>query len=70
MLKLWYFAKGLKDKASLLAIRDDESGATMIEYSVLIALLSVLLVVAIGLIGGNLLVQWQALCTALGVVGC
>ena len=72
MLTLWFNVKDLKDKAKagLMAIRDDESGATMIEYSVLIGLLTAALVLAITLVSGYLPVAWQALCTALTGAAC
>jgi Flp pilus assembly pilin Flp len=43
----------------------NKSGATMIEYSVLIALLTVLLIVTIGLVGDQILVAWTTLNTSL-----
>jgi pilus assembly protein Flp/PilA len=43
----------------------NKSGATMIEYSILIALITVALVATIILVGGKLLVAWTQLNLAL-----
>jgi pilus assembly protein Flp/PilA len=43
----------------------NKSGATMIEYSILIALITVALVATIILVGGKLLVAWNSLNAAL-----
>lgn len=43
----------------------NKSGATMIEYTVLIALITVALVVLIGTVGGKLVLKWTALNTAI-----
>jgi pilus assembly protein Flp/PilA len=43
----------------------NKSGATMIEYSILIALITVALVATIILVGGKLLVAWTTLNRAL-----
>ena len=43
----------------------NKSGATMIEYSVLIALITVALIITIGLVGGQILTAWQTLNTNL-----
>jgi pilus assembly protein Flp/PilA len=43
----------------------NKSGATMIEYSILIALITVALVATIILVGGKLLVAWTTLNLAL-----
>jgi pilus assembly protein Flp/PilA len=43
----------------------NKSGATMIEYSILIALITVALVATIILVGGKLLVAWTGLNAAL-----
>jgi pilus assembly protein Flp/PilA len=35
-------------------IRRDEKGATAVEYGIMVALIAVVIIVAVGLIGGNL----------------
>ena len=44
----------------------DESGAAMVEYSILIGLIAAAVVAAIILIGDWIVVQWDALVAALG----
>ena len=55
--------------AKTLAARfwKDESGASMIEYTILIGLITVALVGSIGLVAGDLGTRWDTLKTALGV---
>ena len=65
MLKLYFKAQTL-----LADLKEDREGATIIEYSLLIGLLTVAIVGAVVLMGGWLLTQWQALCTATTVAGC
>ena len=62
------FLRVLKSKASekRLALREDESGATMIEYSILVGLITVALVGLIVIIGAWLVTQWTALQAAIG----
>lgn len=45
---------------------NDESGATLVEYSILIALMAALTITAIDNVAGTLTTRWQALDTALG----
>jgi pilus assembly protein Flp/PilA len=42
-------------------LRKDENGATMIEYSILIGIITVLAIVSIGLMGEYVASQWAAL---------
>lgn len=60
MVRLYKYAKKQIDK-----LREDESGATMIEYSVLIALITVALVFLITTVGGQLVTAWTTLTGAL-----
>ena len=55
--------------AKTLAARfwKDESGATLIEYTILISLITVALVGTIGLVAGDLGARWVELRDALGV---
>lgn len=48
------------------SFKRDESGATLIEYSLLIGLITVVAVVAIGLVGVWVNGQWTDLQTAIG----
>jgi pilus assembly protein Flp/PilA len=57
-------------KGLLARLRKDDNGATMIEYSILIGLITAAAVVAIGAMGGYVTTSWQTLCTATGVAGC
>ena len=43
----------------------DESGATAIEYGLIAALISVVIIAALGLVGTNLSAKFQAVATAL-----
>lgn len=52
-------------KARLQQLRDDESGASLIEYSLLIGLISVVIVGAIVTIGTTLNGKWTSLNTTL-----
>ena len=45
---------------------DDQDGAAMIEYTVLISLITIALIVVIGLVATQLLGNWNTLLTALG----
>jgi pilus assembly protein Flp/PilA len=56
----------LKTSGKRLSLRKDESGATMIEYSVLVGLITVALVATIVIIGTWLNTQWTALQAAVG----
>ena len=60
MVRLYKYAK-----KQIARIRQDESGATMIEYSVLIALVTVVLVALITTVGGQLVTAWTTLTGAL-----
>jgi pilus assembly protein Flp/PilA len=72
MLKL--YVAGLNRLAAMQSrvaeLKEDRSGATIIEYSLMIGLLTVLVVAAVVLVGEWLQDQWQALCTATGIAGC
>lgn len=45
-------------------LRKDEKGATMIEYSILIGIITVLAIAAIGTMGEYVASQWAALVSA------
>ena len=45
-------------------LRKDNSGATMIEYSILIGIITVAAIAMIGLMGGYVTEQWTELVTA------
>ena len=45
-------------------MRKDEKGATMIEYSILIGIITVLAITSIGLMGDYVVTQWSALVAA------
>jgi pilus assembly protein Flp/PilA len=66
MLKLWIKSQNLvqdcKDK--LQALRTNESGATMIEYSILIGLITVALVATIIALRPLLVAAWEAVVAA------
>ena len=54
----------------LARTRKDENGATMIEYSILIGIITAAAIGAIVLMGGYVVSQWTTLCTAASVTGC
>jgi pilus assembly protein Flp/PilA len=58
MTKLWGF---------LARVRKDESGATMIEYSILIGIITAAAIGAIVLMGGYVTSQWAKLTSAVGL---
>jgi pilus assembly protein Flp/PilA len=60
MIRLYRYAKKQIDK-----LRQDESGATMIEYSVLIGLITVAIIVAVTTVGTWIGTQWTNLAAAL-----
>jgi pilus assembly protein Flp/PilA len=66
VLKTYFAAKtkieGLKDRLS-----KDESGAALIEYSILIGLITAAAVTAVGVIGGWVTDQWTTLQGNLGL---
>jgi pilus assembly protein Flp/PilA len=41
-------------------VRRDEKGATAVEYGIMVALIAVVIIVAVGLIGGNLTSTFNA----------
>ena len=45
-------------------LRKDQKGATMIEYSILIGIITVLAIASIGLMGDYVASQWAALVSA------
>ena len=49
----------------LKGLKDDESGASLIEYTVLLAILLVAVITIIAAVGGWILNQWSALNNAL-----
>ena len=49
----------------LIAFLRDESGATAIEYGLIAALISVVIITAVTLVGTNLTATFQAIATAL-----
>jgi pilus assembly protein Flp/PilA len=61
MTRLWGF---------LARTRKDDSGATMIEYSILIGIITAAAIGAIVLMGGYVASQWAYLCSNVGVTGC
>ena len=47
-------------------LRKDQEGATMIEYSILIGIITVAAITMIGLMGGYVVSKWAALVSATG----
>ncbi|MFE4834314.1 Flp family type IVb pilin [Arthrobacter sp. NPDC056691] len=48
-------------------VRRDEKGATAVEYGIMVALIAVVIIVAVGLIGGNLTTTFNSVaCAAKG----
>ncbi|QKD04364.1 Flp family type IVb pilin [Mesorhizobium loti] len=45
--------------------RDDENGAAMVEYSILIGIITVAAIAAIGVVGGYVSGKWTTLSTTL-----
>jgi pilus assembly protein Flp/PilA len=62
MVRLYKYAK-----QQIAKLHKDESGATMIEYSVLIGLITVATIAAITIIGPWISLQWTTLQAALGL---
>ena len=62
-IKNWF----LRIRGVAKDIRGDESGATMIEYSILIGLVTALIIGAIVSVGTWVQTQWTTLCTAMGI---
>jgi pilus assembly protein Flp/PilA len=56
----------VKAQMALEQFKRNQSGASLVEYSLLIGLITVAAVVAIGGIGAWVSTQWGALCTATG----
>jgi pilus assembly protein Flp/PilA len=56
----------VKAQVALNSFKRNESGATLIEYSLLIGLITVLVVVAVTGVGTWANTQWTGLCTAVG----
>ncbi|QKC84396.1 Flp family type IVb pilin [Mesorhizobium sp. NZP2077] len=52
-----------------MQFRNDENGAAMVEYSILIGIIAAVSIVAIIAIGGWVGSQFTGLCTALGTNG-
>jgi pilus assembly protein Flp/PilA len=57
----------LRAKKAAISLWNDESGASLLEYSILIGLIAAGAVVSIGKIGVWVGDQWTALQTALGI---
>jgi len=53
-------------KSIFARLHRDKRGATMVEYSVLIALITAALIVVIGSVATQVNLKWSALATALG----
>jgi len=50
-------------------VRRDEKGATAVEYGIMVALIAVVIIVAVGLIGGNLTTTFNSVaCSVKGGV--
>jgi len=60
MVRLYWYAKKQIER-----LHQDEGGATMIEYSVLIGLITVAIIVAVTTVGTWVGGQWTALAAAL-----
>ena len=52
-------------KSNFARLHRDKRGATMVEYSVLVGLITILLVGVIGTVGGQIQDNWDALSLAL-----
>lgn len=58
-------------KSVLMRLRDDESGATMLEYAVMVALISAAAVVLVGSLGTEVTESFQLVCDTMnGGVAC
>lgn len=51
------------------SLKDDDNGATMVEYSLLIGLITVAVVAIIATVGTWITTQWTTLQTAIGAGG-
>lgn len=51
-------------------LRDDVKGATMVEYSILIGLITAAVIAIVATVGTWVTTQWQTLCTALTGAAC
>lgn len=54
----------VKTRLAVEKLKEDIKGASLVEYSLLIGIISAAVVVTIGLIGGKVVGWWQALDTA------
>lgn len=63
MVRLYWYVK-----KQIARIRQDESGATMIEYSVLVGLITIALIATVLLVGGQIQGVWNALTAALATI--
>lgn len=52
-------------KNQIIRFMKDEEGATAIEYGLIVGLISVVIAVSVGLIGGNLQTLFERISTAL-----
>jgi pilus assembly protein Flp/PilA len=59
----------VKAQVALNSFKRNESGATLIEYSLLIGLITVVAVVAVGAVGLWVNTQWEGLETTLTTAG-
>ena len=75
MLKLWLLLESWKQQVGnwkdltskhLEALRKDESGAALIEYSILIGLIAAAVIATIVLVSGWVVAAWTTLLTNLG----
>jgi pilus assembly protein Flp/PilA len=55
-----------KIRNTMVALRDDESGAALVEYSILIGLIAAAVIASIVLVSGWVQAAWSVLVTNLG----
>lgn len=58
----------IKLQAKAIALREDEDGAALIEYTVLLGIMLVAVIATIGLVGTWVNTKWTTLNTALGAM--
>jgi pilus assembly protein Flp/PilA len=51
---------------TLRRFMNNEEGATMVEYALMVALIAVVCIIAVQTLGGNANTQFQAIATAIG----
>jgi pilus assembly protein Flp/PilA len=69
-LKNWNHKLIEKSRTAFARFCDDVRGATMVEYSVLIGLITAAIIAIIAAVGTWITTQWQTLCTALTGAAC